>query len=57
MEKYFTLYKAHSIYIEDTGITIDNFYYSFQNDLSISKIEEIYNFPDGYLQNLVDTYS
>lgn len=57
MEKYFTLYKSHSIYIDDTGITIDNFYYAFQNDLSISQIEKIYKFPDGYLQNLVDMYS
>lgn len=57
MEKYFTMYKSHSIYIDNNGITIDDFYYSLQNDLPISKIEKIYEFPDGYLQNLVDTHS
>ena len=57
MEKYFTLYKTHSIYIYDNGITIDDFYYSLKDDLPISKIEKIFAFPDGYLQNLVDTYS
>lgn len=56
MEKHFAFYNSHCIYLYDNAITIDDFYYSLDNGLSISQIEEIYKFPDGYLQDLVDKY-
>ncbi len=56
MEPYFTLYKTHSIHIDADGITIDDFYYKIQNSIqSLSEIEQIYGFPDGYLKRLVDS--
>ncbi len=56
-ERYFTLFRSHCIYLEtDNSITIDDFNYDLEN-FSTSEIEEIYNFPNGYLKKFIEEHS